>query len=295
MNISNNIKRLAVTALLLLMGTAAMAQETTSKQINQIKRDPLYLYAEATMDNEADAQSVAYELLLKQVEEYIASKSNLTQADNVLIKDVKSKGESLSMMRGEMHRVFVYVKKSDIEGVTNTTLINNSTGATVTISSVMPSKSPAEVETDMNGMSDDGEYHVFEDEFQPEDEATQRRLANEGGANQDLPAAPAEATAVPGLSGWQQQAMGALLQCADVAAVRARLNRLKAEYRVKRYGTADKCPSVADAYWAIFDRDGKLVTILGTGASQRVDYRTGQYTTLEQYKGMNALWFNFAK
>ena len=89
--------------------------------------------------------------------------------------------------------------------------------------------------------------------------------------------------------------MESLLACDDVAAVRARLNRLKSEYKVKRYGTADNCPSVDGAFWAIFNAEGHLVTILGTGASQRIDYRTMQYSSLDAYKGMNALWFNFAK
>ena len=44
----NKFKRLVIVAAALLMGFSSMAQ-TTSKQINQIKRSPLYLYAEATM------------------------------------------------------------------------------------------------------------------------------------------------------------------------------------------------------------------------------------------------------
>ena len=101
--------------------------------------------------------------------------------------------------------------------------------------------------------------------------------------------------AVSPLTGWQQQAMVSLLECADMTALRAKLNRLKAEYKIKRYGTADNCPSATDAYWAVFDGGGKLVTILGPGTGQRVDYKNMQYSSLERYKGMNALWFNFAK
>ena len=261
-----NIKRLAVVALALLMGTAAVAQ-TTSKQINQIKRSPLYLYAEATMETEEEARNTAYELLVQQVQEYIASSNFLSQADNVLIKDVQTKGETLSMMRGEMHRVFVYVRKYDIEAVSNTMAVNNSTGAAVNVSASPAPAAPVQ--------------QVAAPTAQPVAEPAQPVTGGQ--------------QAVSPLTGWQQQAMVSLLECADMTALRAKLNRLKAEYKIKRYGTADNCPSATDAYWAVFDGSGKLVTILGPGTGQRVDYKNMQYSSLERYKGMNALWFNFAK
>lgn len=263
----NKFKRLVIVAAALLMGFSSMAQ-TTSKQINQIKRSPLYLYAEATMESEEEAQSVAYELLLQQVQEYIASSKSLSAADNVLIKDVKTKGEELTMMRGEMHRVFVYVKKYDIEAVSNTVAVNNTTGTAVNV--------PAQGVT----TSTSTPLPTVKNTAQP----TQPAAQQSSGAKVESP-----------LTGWQQMAMVSLLECPDMTAVRARLNRLKAEYKVKRYGTADNCPNANEAFWAIFDGNGKLVTILGPGTTQRIEYRNMQYSSLNAYKGMNALWFNFAK
>ncbi len=263
----NKFKRLVIVAAALLMGFSSMAQ-TTSKQINQIKRSPLYLYAEATMENEEEAQSVAYELLLQQVQEYIASSKSLSAADNVLIKDVKTKGEELTMMRGEMHRVFVYVKKYDIEAVSNTVAVNNNTGTAVNV--------PAQGVT----TSTSTPLPTVNNTAQPAQPAAQQS----SGAKVESP-----------LTGWQQMAMVSLLECPDMTAARARLNRLKAEYKIKRYGTADNCPNANEAFWAIFDGNGKLVTILGPGTTQRIEYRNMQYSSLNAYKGMNALWFNFAK
>lgn len=273
----NKFKRLALVAVALLTGFSAMAQ-TTSKQINQIKRSPLYLYAEATMESETEAQSVAYELLLQQVQEYIASSKSLSAADNVLIKDVKTKGESLSMMRGEMHRVFVYVKKYDIEAVSNTVAVNNNTGTAVNVSANASTSSGA-VTTPVPTVT-----NTPAQQTQQTAQPAQTTQQQPSGAKVESP-----------LTGWQQMAMVSLLECADMTAVRARLNRLKAEYKVKRYGTADNCANATEAYWAIFDGSGKLVTILGPGTTQRIDYRNMQYSSLNAYKGMNALWFNFAK
>ena len=94
---------------------------------------------------------------------------------------------------------------------------------------------------------------------------------------------------------WQQQAIESLLTCANVSEIINKLNRLKAEYKISGYGTADKCRSVASSYWIIFDSDGRLVTILGMGETERLDYSSAQTSSLEKYRGMNALWFNFAK
>lgn len=277
MNI-NKFKRVALAAAALLMGFSAMAQ-TTSKQINQIKRSPLYLYAEATMESEEEAQSVAYELLLQQVQEYIASSQMLSAADNVLIKDVKTKGESLSMMRGEMHRVFVYVKKYDIEAVTNTVAVNNNTNTAVNL--------PAQ---GMTNTTQNTSMPTVTETPAPTPKASQTQPQQ-----QQQPAATTTGKVESPLTGWQQMAMVSLLECPDMTSVRAKLNRLKAEYKIKRYGNADNCPSAADAYWAIFDSNGKLVTILGPGTTQRIDYKNMQYSSLSEYKGMNALWFNLAK
>ena len=112
----------------LLIGISTFAQESPLKQINQIKRDNSYLYAEATMENADDALDVARELLMKQVLEYVESNPKLSQSKDVIVKNVNANSASLSMKRGPMFRIFVYVKKSDIEGVRNATALNTIDG-----------------------------------------------------------------------------------------------------------------------------------------------------------------------
>ena len=246
------------------------------------------------MESEGEARDVAYELLMKQVEEYISSKRKLSSADNVLIKDIRSKGESLTMMRGTMYRVFVYVKKSDIEGVSNTTVINAQSGTQISVSD-----SPSTI-VNVSDKIPESEIAV---ELQP-DVAVEENLFITASETVEKPVtepAKEESVALSAskvespLSGWKQDAVNSLLKCDDVAAVRARLNRLKVEYKIKNYGTKDRCPSAENSFWAIFDEKGKLVTVLGTGERDRVDYRTMTLGSLEAYMGMNALWFMLAK
>ena len=283
-----------------LVGSWVMAQQSTSKQINQIKRNPLYLYSEATMDTEDEAHKIACEMLLQQVKEYIASRKTLTGTDNILIKDIKTKSESLMMRRGAMYRVFVYVSKIDIEAVDNVTTINITTGTTTSTNKVMSKVTEVEssveskqeeykeAEKDENVVSN--RKVVSETKREPtvvvKDEETQATLSTE------VISANMQSTNLPK---WQQQAIETLLRCDNLFSIQSKLSRLKSEYKISRYGTPDKCRSVEKSYWIIFDDDGKLITILGEGKNERVDYSSMQTSSLEKYKGMNALWFNFAK
>ena len=94
---------------------------------------------------------------------------------------------------------------------------------------------------------------------------------------------------------WQQQAIDDLLACGNIGEAKAKLNRIKAEYKLKRYGTPDQCPSAEKSFWIIFGGDGAVSTVLGPGNIERVSYRDLRQSSLDNYKGMEALWFNFAK
>lgn len=261
----------------LLLAATAFAQESPSKQINLIKRNPAYLYAEATMETADEALEVARELLIQQVQEYIGEKIRFNQAKDVLVKNVDAKSESLSMMRGPMYRMFVFVKKSDIEAVDNAIAINTVTNTSTIVvdQPVPPVAAPEE--------APDEDYEEYEEYVEDYDEPVIEVEVNQGKTVTDT-----------GLPVWKQQAIDDLLECADVSAVKAKLNRMKAEYKVKKYGTPNNCPNVNEAYWVFFNADGSLNTVVGNGY-ERINFRNMQYTTLDNYKGMNAIWFNFAK
>lgn len=310
------IKKFTITLLALIIGVAAMAQqESVSKQINQIKRNPLYIYSEATMATEEEAREVACEMLLKQVKEYAESKKYLVTADNILIKDIKTKSESLMMRRGTMYRVFVYVSKIDIEPVNNVTNINSSTGTTISTNNVVTKvtnakptveqkqKEPETVKKKENVVSKKKKEDYFSKtkkvepavKSEPATVKSEPVVANEKKEINTTKEIETMNIHSGNLPKWQQQAIESLLTCANVSEIINKLNRLKAEYKISGYGTADKCRSVASSYWIIFDSDGRLVTILGMGETERLDYSSEQTSSLEKYRGMNALWFNFAK
>lgn len=113
----------------LLLIVAALSAVLTSwgqntKKMNSIKRSAQYIYAEATMETAAEAFDVANDLLLIQIREYAESKKAFRDKD-ILIRDIQEQRDSLQIHRGDMVKVFLYVKKSNIINVDNATYMDN--------------------------------------------------------------------------------------------------------------------------------------------------------------------------
>lgn len=119
------IRKLILMVLAMFLVAPGFCQESASKNINKIKRNTQYLYAEATMKNPEEAYNTALELLNTYIDEYVQSKRKYESSENIIIKDIESKSERIQMKRGEMTRVFIYVKKSDIIPAENSTLREN--------------------------------------------------------------------------------------------------------------------------------------------------------------------------
>ena len=79
--------------------------------INAIKRDTSYIYAEATMNNAVEAQSGARAILELKIYDWLRSKHPDLNADS-LVSNSKDKWFDLVTRRGNYNRVFVYVNKS---------------------------------------------------------------------------------------------------------------------------------------------------------------------------------------
>lgn len=247
------MRKRGIVCLLLWITAIGMvfAQETDTKKINSIKRNNQYIYAEATMSTENEAYAIAEELLTTYINEYIDSKKKLSQAENVIVKDVSGKCDKIQMMRGEMYRVFVYVNKSDIIPAENV------------VTFVKPESANPEASV----------------------ESANKHNAAGGDGNEALKLETA----------WQQALVDELLATSSLAGAKAVLNRLKVEYKVKRYGNYSECSNPADCFWLIIDENNLIQTVLGPGMEQRVNFRLMQYDSLKNHSGSNAIWFTLSK
>ena len=262
------MKKLLFILISVLLAHSDVFGQSISKQINDVKRSSQYLSAEATMDTEANAYQLAEELLAKQISEYVSEHKSLKKAPTVIVKDVAGKAERMQMKRGTMVRVFLYVKKSDVIAADNTRVIvqkDNSQsvasgGDSEFISSVKPVESEI-VETD-NRNKELKEPVTSEDSSLSAD--------------------------------WKHTVINELLQCSSVEEAQDLMSRFQMEMKIKRYGSPNNCKNPEKCFWLIFDDQNQIVTILGTGISERTNFRTKETDSLTNYSGKGAIWFTIA-
>lgn len=96
------------------------------KQINKIKKSSQYIYAESTAPTETDARNYAEDKLYEEVNAWVETQRKLKKSTNLVVNNKKELWTVLEMPRGSnMFRSFIYVKKSDILPVENSTVIAN--------------------------------------------------------------------------------------------------------------------------------------------------------------------------
>ena len=79
------------------------------EDINAVKRDTAFLYAEATMPTEAEAAQVAIELLQAEIVRWSAEQQS--PIDSLSAVGLSQCADTMVMRRADMFRVFTYMKK----------------------------------------------------------------------------------------------------------------------------------------------------------------------------------------
>lgn len=130
------MKKILSILLLLLVGHLSVNAQSiadVAKNINKVKRDTMYIYAESTTKELSEAYNNARALLEVQVGDWIRKQY---PSENIEVCIVKAKEHlmQLDTRRGELYRAFVYVKKSDIMPVADK--------SEVTVLEVTPVKEP---------------------------------------------------------------------------------------------------------------------------------------------------------
>ncbi len=288
------IKRIFLLVFGLVITITLCAQQSDSKKINSIKRNPSYLYAEATMETEEEAFNTAKEALMTYIQEYIDSKKSLSNANSVIVKDIANRCERMQMMRGDMYRVLVYVKKNDIIPAANSETIDRPNSAVVkdTIVAVKADTTALKQADTMavNAVAvDDGLPTVNEINNKP------NVFGNNSEEKESVEQNMVETAAKLEIA-WQQRVIDELLEASSLTEAKAMLNRFKAEFKVKRYGSYNECKNIGESFWLIVENGGGSVkAILGPGADERTNFKTMIKDRLGNYSGYDAIWFTLAK
>lgn len=241
----------------LMLANMAFGQSSIH-EINAIKRNKSCIYAEATLPTEQEAAELAQELLVKYIEDYLKEDTLKGAYSNFVVKDIIGKREKLSMKRGEMVRVFLYVNKEDI----------------------IPAKN-------MMTLQKEEPKHTYEEDSHK----SSKVIAKE--EKTDVQPSPTTTRSVI-IPINQPSVIMELLESSSAEDALETLARLKAEYKVKRYGSYGECKDITTVYWLILGEDNTLCAILDKGENERIDFITNTYTSLKAYSGKSAVWFTLS-
>lgn len=277
----------------LLLIVAALSAVITSwgqntKKMNSIKRSTQYLYAEATMENAAEAFDVANDLLLIQVKEYAESHKTFRDKD-ILIRDIQEQRDSLQIRRGDMVKVFLYVKKSNILDVDNVTLVDNTSpekkDGTPNTVDIKSSNSPTTTTDKQN--TAEAETKVKAEAEKEAETKTEIETEMEAGTRDQTD------TSLILETQWQQNVVDQLLSAESYSKAKSILARSRTEFKIKKTGPMETCKNPAEVFLLI-GKNSAVVTVLGPGSSSRTDFKTLSKTS-DNYNGYDKVWFIFSK
>lgn len=107
------MKRTIILLVFLLMNLSFCIAQDVVKDMNKIKRDTMYIYAEATMKDLSEAYNGACAILEMKVGEWIRNQ-HPNEGIEICIVKAKEHLAQLETRRGDFYRAFVYVRKTDI-------------------------------------------------------------------------------------------------------------------------------------------------------------------------------------
>lgn len=110
------MKRLLIGIILIIYGLSVCMAQTAAevaKTINKVKRDTMYIYAEATMKDLSEAYNGARAILEMKVGDWVREQHPSEKIELCIVK-AKDHLLQLETRRGDFYRAFVYVRKTDI-------------------------------------------------------------------------------------------------------------------------------------------------------------------------------------
>lgn len=282
--------KLVIALFAILCPTAGFAQNDYAAEkalITKVKRSPgTYVYAEATCRTEEEAKSIAEDVFLQNINEYVASQKKLRGANNIVVNNQKGLQQTVTMPRGSnMHRVFMYVKKNDIIPADNSVVLSKEEVAkTETPAPKANTKTEAEVAQPKT--------EVAEAKAEPKSEPKAEVKAETKATTTEVAASTLEKI-IPEKPQAIPEAAKKMATFTNVKTAAVWLKDMKANGTVTEY---NKYNAVADkeAYWlVIYDSHGDIAAVL-TDGKQRRNAATQKPDHERNYPNCAALCVKFA-
>lgn len=257
------MNRLVATILVGCVVSALWAADSHLQRINAIKKNADYLYGEATMAVQADAASLAYEQLQKQVFDW-------AQRDSITLKvksvtEINRLADTLMMRRAEMYRVFAYVRKSDLtepSALSQDSLVTDSIKPLVN-DSVKPLPNDS-----VKLLSNDSVKSLVNDSVR---QVIRQRFF--------------------GKKNRQNDALLRIKEAKNFFELKAIMQPLKERGDIIDYGKYATAKQPELCYLIVYDPAGNIRALLGKGDNVRKNLKTGSDDGIGNYRGCGAIWF----
>ncbi len=266
------------------------AYDQEKKLITKVKRAPeTYVFAEATCKTEEEAMAVAEDLFYQNVNEYVASEKKMHGAQDVVINDLKTSQNSVTMPRGSnMHRVFMYVKKSDILAVKNPIVMSERIKQ-------MAADEKKQEEADQKAELEKNEQIQADAEakVRAEYEAKEKAKAEEEIATKMQQEKEDSILAALKKQNFPEAATK-LAEVKDVTQLNAELKKMKQAGTVIAYAKYKDIPVKTEWYFVLYDATGAIKALL-TDGDERLNVMTGRPDSLKNYPRHAAVGVKFKK
>lgn len=131
------MKRILLSLSFIIFHLSFSVAQDVAKDINRVKRDTMYIYAEATMKDLNEAYNGARAILEMKVGDWVRNQHPYEGIEVCIVK-AKEHFVQLETRRGDFYRAFIYVRKADIMPVANK--------SEVTVFEVAPVAQPNQIE-----------------------------------------------------------------------------------------------------------------------------------------------------
>lgn len=246
------------------------------KQINSIKADSKYLYAESTTKDWDQAYEDAKSLLLVEIDNWVKSQGKKNEEIKGYVARIENNFMEVKTRRGNLFRVFVYIKKKNIMTYNEDVDVTVNSLNTTQDESSQENKKSTTFESKTEPVDDVYVVDSVNEEANSETEISSDTLAEDTST---------EASVTYTLNS-KETAFVALSECSGIQGF------LK-EY-ASNYAKLSTMSKQQDCYVMLFSKENveKHFKFIAT-EGKVLDLDTMQYDNLDEYKGLGygGIWF----
>lgn len=260
--------------LILSCTTAFCASATDNndikKEINKIKKNSQYIYAESTASTEEEARLFAEEVLLDEINSWVDGQRKYRNKPNLVVNNKKEMWVSMSMPRGNMYRFFVYVKKSDIIPGENSQILTAETNKYV-----------SDNNENMNVTSYNDVKRVEYSDTATDREPSEKTLVTVTEKAETSNMLETVNITVPPV-------INEIAGHRDYTEMASMIMDMKKAGKIKKYGRIKSLDNPDLYYMFVYNKKGEVVAVLTPG-KERFNIFNGNPDSLSNYKGCGAI------